>query len=70
MKNEKKITIMLPKDLLERALEASQEGITPTIRKGLELIAAKKTYQELLKMKGKFNLDIDLKEYRKDRNLK
>lgn len=65
---ERKITIMLPEDLLERALKASGEGITPTLRKGLELVAAKDTYGRLLKLKGKFDLKIDLKESRKDRD--
>jgi len=68
MSAERKITIMLPTELLERALKASGEGITPTLRKGLELVAAKETYQHLLKLKGKFDLQIDLEEFRKDRN--
>jgi hypothetical protein len=68
MSAERKVTIMLPEKLLERALKASGEGITPTLRRGLELVAAKSTYQRLLKLKGKFDLKIDLKESRKDRN--
>lgn len=67
MKSEKKITVMLPEDLLERALKASGEGITPTLRKGLELVAAKDVYKGLLKLKGKFDLKLDLEELRKDR---
>lgn len=67
MKAEKKITVMLPEDLLARALKASGEGITPTLRKGLELVAAKDTYKRLLKLKGKFDLKIDLNESRKDK---
>ena len=53
MKAEKKITVMLPEELLDRALKASGEGITPTLRKGLELVAAQDVYKELLKLKGK-----------------
>lgn len=67
MKPEKKITVMLPEDLLDRALKASGEGITPTLRKGLELVAAKEVYKGLLKLKGKFDLKLDLEELRKDR---
>ena len=67
MKPEKKVTVMLPEDLLARALKASGEGITPTLRKGLEMVAARDAYQGLLKLKGKFDLKIDLKESRKDR---
>ena len=67
MKVEKKITVMLPQDLLDRATKASGEGITSTLRKGLELVAAKDAYKSLLKLKGKFDLGIDLKESRRDR---
>jgi hypothetical protein len=65
---ERKVTIMLPEDLLERALKASGEGITPTLRRGLELVAAKDAYQRLLKLKGKLDLKLDLKDLRKDRD--
>ena len=57
---------MLPEDLLERALRASGEGITPTLRRGLELIAAKDAYKGLLRLKGKVDLKIDLDELRRD----
>ena len=67
MKAEKKVTVMLPEELLDRALKASGEGITPTLRKGLELIAARDAYSSLLKLKGKLNLKIDLAESRRDR---
>ena len=67
MSAEKKITAMLPNDLLKRALKASGEGITPTLRRGLELVAAKDTYLHLLKLRGKFDLKINLDELRKDR---
>lgn len=67
MKKERKITVMLPEDLIERALKASGEGLTPTLRKGLELIAAKDAYKGLLKLKGKFDLGLDLDQVKKDR---
>ena len=68
MRTEKKVTVMLPDELLKRALKASGTGLTPTLRKGLELVAAKDTYQKLLKLKGKFDLKIDLNDFRKDRD--
>ena len=58
---------MLPEELIERALEATGEGLTPTLRKGLELVAAKDSYRALLKLKGKFDLKLDLDEARRDR---
>ena len=68
MKAEKKVTVMLPEELLKRALKASGEGVTPTLRKGLELVAAKDAYKALLKLKGKFDLKIDLDDLRKDKD--
>lgn len=65
----RKITVLLPEELIKRALQASGEGITPTLRRGLELVAAKDTYQALLKLKGKFDLKIDLDESRRDRDV-
>jgi hypothetical protein len=66
LKGQKKITALLPKALLDKALKASGEGITPTLRRGLELVAAQDAYRSLLKLKGKFALNIDLDESRKD----
>ncbi len=58
---------MLPEELIERALKASGEGLTPTLRKGLELMAAKGAYRGLLKLKGKFDLGLDYAQVKKDR---
>ena len=49
----KKLTIEVPLDLLERATGASGQGITPTIRRGLELVAASGAYGRLRDLKGK-----------------
>jgi hypothetical protein len=68
MSAQKKVTAMLPEDLLKRALKASGTGLTPTLRRGLELVAAKDTYQRLVKLKGKFDLKIELDELREDRD--
>lgn len=65
---EKKVTVMLPEELVARALKASGEGLTPTLRRGLELVAAKDAYKALLKLKGKIDLKLDLDESRLDRD--
>jgi len=67
-KKIKKITVMLPQNLLKRAMQESGEGITPTLKKGLELIAAKGVYKKLLGLKGKIDLKLDLNESRKNRD--
>lgn len=69
MKPQRKVTVLLPSELIKQALNASGLGLTPTLRKGLELVAAKDTYQKFLSLKGKFDLGINLNEFRKDRKL-
>jgi post-segregation antitoxin (ccd killing protein) len=61
-----KVTVMLPRDLVERAKRASGLGITPAIRKGLEAIAATEAYEALRKLRGKERFSISLKELRGD----
>ena len=67
MKAQRKITVYVRPDLLARARKASHGGITETVRKGLELLAAQEAYDALLKLKGKVKFSIDLDELRKDR---
>jgi hypothetical protein len=60
MSGTRKITVEVPEDLLERARKSSGEGITRTVRRGLELVAAGRAYDELRKLRGKVRLGIDL----------
>jgi hypothetical protein len=62
----RKITIEVPADLLERATTASGQGITPTIRRGLELVASSAAYARLRRMKGKVKFSIRLSKLRED----
>ena len=64
---DRKITVSVPTDLLERAQKATGEGISATVRKGLELVMTKWAYEHLRMMRGKLKLSIDLDELRKDR---
>jgi hypothetical protein len=57
---------MLPADLLERATTATGKGITPTIREGLEAMAASHAYEGLRRLRGKLKLSISLDELRRD----
>ena len=67
MSNNRKITLELPDDLLRKAQESTGEGVTATVRRGLELLAASTAYTELQKLRGKVKFSIRLKELRKDR---
>jgi hypothetical protein len=53
IKPARKITLEVPADLLEKAQRASGAGITQTVRTGLELVAASRTYTRLRQLRGK-----------------
>jgi hypothetical protein len=45
--------VEVPEELLGKAQEASGEGIAQTVRTGLQLVAASRTYARLLQLRGK-----------------
>ena len=67
MSPARKITVLVPSELLAKAQKAARAGISETVRKGLELLVVNDAYDQLLKMRGKVKLSIDLNELRKDR---
>ena len=64
----RKVTVMLPKDLVERATKASGVGLTLTIRKGLESVIIAGAYQRIRERRGKVHLTINVDELREDRD--
>ena len=68
MNTAKKVTIQISEDLLRKAQAATGEGITPTIRQGLELVAAGLAYEKLRRLRGKVKFSIDLEKLREDRS--
>ncbi len=66
MSGSRKVTVELPDDLLRRAQKSTGDGITSTIRRGLELVAAGEAYRGLRRLKGKVSLSIDLDTLRND----
>ena len=62
-----KLTIEVPTDLLRRARRSTGEGITATVRRGLELVAARGAYEDLRSLRGKVRLAVDLETLRQDR---
>jgi len=68
MKAARKITVHVRADLLDKAQKAARAGVSETVRKGLELLAASDAYDGLLKMRGKVKFSIDLNELRQDRD--
>lgn len=63
----RKITVEIAEDLIERALRASGEGVTATVRQGLEMVAAGRAYDDLRALRGKVKLSLDLERLREDR---
>jgi hypothetical protein len=63
----RKVTIEVPAELLRRARRSTGQGITATVRRGLELVAARSAYEELRRLRGAVHLSIDLEALRRDR---
>lgn len=67
METARKITVEVPPDLLEKAQAAIGAGITETIRTGLKLVAASRTYAELRELRGKVRFSRTAAELKDDR---
>ncbi len=67
MNRTRKITVEVPEQLLKRAQKQSGEGVTETVRQGLELLAAAEAYDELARLRGTVKFSIDLEAMRDDR---
>lgn len=67
-KTARKITVELPSELLDKATGATGLGLTPTIRRGLELIAAGEAYDKIRSFRGKVEFPFDIKTLREDRS--
>ena len=63
----RKITVEIPSELLEKAQQASGAGITQTIRTGLQLVAASRTYARLRQLRGKVRFSRTSAELKADR---
>jgi hypothetical protein len=67
MESARKITVIVPPQLLEKARRASGTGITQTVRAGLELVAASQTYARLRQLRGKVRFTRTLADLKADR---
>jgi hypothetical protein len=67
MNAARKITVEVPQELLDRAQEASGEGITQTVRTGLQLVAASRTYTRLRELRGKVKFSRTSTDLKDDR---
>jgi hypothetical protein len=67
MAPETKITVNVPEDLLREAQKATGEGITATVRRGLQLVASQSTSRDLRRLRGQVRFSIQLDQLREDR---
>src|SRR6266446_4269413 len=67
METARKITVEVPQELLEKAQRASGVGITQTVRTGLQLVAASRTYARLRRLRGKVRFSRTVAELKADR---
>jgi hypothetical protein len=67
MESARKITVEVPPELLEKAQRASGTGITQTVRTGLQLVAASRSYARLRQLRGKVRFTRSLEELKADR---
>jgi hypothetical protein len=67
MRTARKITVEVPEKLLAKAQKASGEGITQTVRTGLQLVAASLTFAGLRQFRGKVRFSRTWSELKADR---
>lgn len=65
----RKITVEVPSELLEQAIEFTGEGVSETVREGLRRLNAIRAQHEFRKLRGTLKPTIDLDELREDREL-
>jgi hypothetical protein len=61
-----KVTIHIPKHLLQSALEATHKNITETIKDALQQFSQKNAYENLRKSRGKIKFSITAADLRRD----
>jgi hypothetical protein len=63
----KRVTVNLPRELLQEAEEITGQGITETLVAGLKLLAMRSAYRKAMALRGKLDLRIDI-ETSRERN--
>lgn len=67
MESLRKITVEVPEHLLEKAQQATGQGITQTVRTGLQLLAASNAYARLRELRGQVRFSKTFVELKDDR---
>jgi len=59
--------VEVPQELLDKAQQATGTGITQTVRTGLQLVAASRTFARLRQLRGKVRFTRSWAELKADR---
>lgn len=62
-----KITLEVPRELLKQAQRATGQGISATVRTGLQRLAAQDAYRILLESRGKWKTGVSWQKLKDDR---
>jgi Arc/MetJ-type ribon-helix-helix transcriptional regulator len=66
MTTAKKITVDVPEELLREAQAQTGEGISETVRRGLQLLAASQAFKDLRALRGKVKFSKSVAELKDD----
>jgi hypothetical protein len=67
MGTARKVTVEIPRELLDKAQRASGTGITQTVRMGLQILAASRTYARLRQFRSKVRFSRTAADLKADR---
>ena len=67
MNKSRRVTANLPDELLRSAMEATGQGITETLVRGLQLVRRARAYEKAMALRGKLKLNIDMDRSRERR---
>ncbi|HJR69308.1 MAG TPA: hypothetical protein VKA43_04655 [Gammaproteobacteria bacterium] len=67
MSQQRKITVLVPEDLLISAQKETGTGVTETVREGLKRLASRRAQRELLALRGKVKFSMTWEELKEDR---
>lgn len=66
MTTAKKITVDVPEDLLREAQAQTGEGISETVRRGLQLLAATQAFRDVRALRGRVKFSKSVAELKDD----
>jgi hypothetical protein len=67
MRQQRKITVLVPEDLLVSAQKEAGTGVTETVREGLKKLASLRDQRELLALRGRIKFSMTWNEMKEDR---